>query len=527
MRNYYALWYLFLTFLLWGCVLELPADKELKTCIKPTEITLDGNSANPLLVNLTLKGTITDVAAIVWRVNNSSNAEVSRSQTLTAATGTYSLTLPQLGSYTVFADVKTTCGESVTLTKSYKTCFKPTEITAANDATDILKVQLALNGTLTDVSGVVWRINNSTNAEVGRSQELAATGSSISMKLPSGGSYTIFADVKTTCGETLQLSKAHTTRLCFKPTALIPTADAANPLTLSLALSGNTGDISEIIWKVTNSSNVETAVNRNGLVAIVTLPAYGVYTLSATATTLCGESVPLSTSYTASSLYPEPIFVQGGTFEMGSATGEMNEQPVHNVTLSSYWISKHEVTVKQYREFCNATGYAFPSDTPAWGWQDDNPIVFVNWNDATAYCAWLSQKAGKKYRLPTEAEWEFAAKGGNLTQRYIYAGSNSMDDVSWYYKNSGDRTHVVGTKKPNELGLYDMSGNVWEWTQDWQIFYSSGSVVNPQGGAAGTHRSVRSGAFDGNENYNRIAFRLASQPNDKCRCTGFRCVMEN
>ncbi|MFN8348785.1 MAG: formylglycine-generating enzyme family protein [Spirosomataceae bacterium] len=515
-----------LLFIVVGCTLELPADKELRTCSKPAEIIIGSEAANAQKVTMSLRGEVSDVASVLWRITKGST-EVHRSQSLTVSNLSYSYSLPELGSYDVFAEVKTICGETITLAKNYKTCLKPADITITNDASaNVLKIQVALTGSLTDVTTVLWRVNNSNNTEVVRSQELTVGSSNITLTLPATGSYTVLADVKTACGETVQLSKAHTTRLCFKPTALIPTADAANPLTLSLALSGNTSDISGIIWKVTNSSNVETAVNKNGLVATVTLPAYGVYTLSATATTLCGESVPLSTSYTASGLYPEPIFVQGGTFEMGSATGEMNEQPVHNVTLSSYWISKHEVTVKQYREFCNASGYAFPTDMPAWGWQDDNPIVFVNWNDATAYCAWLSQKTGKKYRLPTEAEWEFAAKGGNLTQRYLYAGSNSLDDVAWYYKNSGDRTHSVGTKKPNELGLYDMSGNVWEWNQDWFAFYPSGSVVNPQGGVTGVSRSLRSGAFDGNEN-GRITFRLAYYPVDKCRCAGFRCVMEN
>lgn len=215
------------------------------------------------------------------------------------------------------------------------------------------------------------------------------------------------------------------------------------------------------------------------------------------------------------------VFIQGGTFQMGSNDGGDDEKPVHRVTLSDFYIDKCPVTVKQYREFCKATGRSMPA-APRWGWQDDHPIVKVNWDDATAYAKW----AGK--RLPTEAEWEYAARGGNRNEDYKYAGSNTIGDVAWYSGNSDSTTHPVGKKQPNALGIYDMSGNVWEWCSDWygENYYSVSPGTNPQGPNSGKYRVFRGGFWASTMTYCRVAYRNRFTPDDRVSGIGFRCAKD-
>jgi len=191
---------------------------------------------------------------------------------------------------------------------------------------------------------------------------------------------------------------------------------------------------------------------------------------------------------------PEMVLVAGGTFIMGSNSELMNAQPAHTVTLSSFKISKYEVTVARYREFCLATGHEM-GDAPPWGWNDNFPMVYVTYDDANAYCSWLSTKEGVTYRLPTEAEWEFAARGGNSSKGYEYSGSNNPDEAGWNYENSGEVPHAIGLKAPNEFGIYDMSGNVWEWCLDWYGEYSGTAQTDPPGSASGQTRVLRGGCY--------------------------------
>jgi len=218
------------------------------------------------------------------------------------------------------------------------------------------------------------------------------------------------------------------------------------------------------------------------------------------------------------------VLVDGGRFRMGSNLLTDKEKPEHEVTVSSFWISKTKVTVEQFGFFVNATGYktnaerdsgSFVFAGNSWhirrevNWRCDQsghqqpiahntkPVLHVSWYDAQQYCAWLSKISGKSYRLPTEAEWEFAAKGGNKSAGYTFSGSNDADVVSWNGTNSGLTVHDVGLKKPNELGLYDMSGDAWEWCRDWYApdYYSQSPQENPEGPVTGTEKVCHGGSF--------------------------------
>ncbi len=225
-------------------------------------------------------------------------------------------------------------------------------------------------------------------------------------------------------------------------------------------------------------------------------------------------------------LKPEVVLVEGGTFRMGSNSGENDESPVHSVTLNTYSIGKYEVTVGQYKAFCNETGRSMP-EAPSWGWQDRHPMVSVTYNDAVAYCNWLGEKFGGDWRLPTEAEWEFAARGGNKSKGYTYAGANDLETVAWFVDNAGGQTNSVGRKKPNELGIYDMSGNVWEWCRDWygENYYSSSPGSNPRGPSSGSHRVLRGGGWDNLAANCRVAYRNGSTPDGRGSSIGFRVVL--
>ena len=204
----------------------------------------------------------------------------------------------------------------------------------------------------------------------------------------------------------------------------------------------------------------------------------------------------------------EMIAVKGGTFTMGSNEGGDDEKPTHQVTLNDFYIGEYEVTQKQWQDVMGtSTSLSNPSNFSGC---DNCPVEQVSWNDVQDFIKKLNQKTGKTYRLPTEAEWEYAAHGGASTgsaTATIYSGSNNIDEVAWYYENSGSKTHPVGQKKANELGIYDMSGNVWEWCNDWYGNYSSGSQTNPQGASSGSYRVLRGGSWGGNASYCRASLR--------------------
>ena len=204
----------------------------------------------------------------------------------------------------------------------------------------------------------------------------------------------------------------------------------------------------------------------------------------------------------------EMVHVEGGTFRMG-ATEEQgedaydDENPVHRVTLSSYLIGKHEVTQALWEEVMGSN----PSYNKQGG---DYPVEHVSWDDCQEFIGKLNARTGMQFRLPTEAEWEYSARGGNRSKGYKYAGSNNLDEVGWYGDNSDEHTHPVGRKKPNELGLYDMSGNVVEWCQDWYGDYTEESQTNPTGPQSGGDRVLRGGGDWRAARFCRVSYRDCS-----------------
>ena len=232
-------------------------------------------------------------------------------------------------------------------------------------------------------------------------------------------------------------------------------------------------------------------------------------------------------TYTVNGVSVKMIPVEGGTFQMGSDDSDANDdqKPVHQVTLSSFSIGETEVT----QELWYAVMGAKPTSSNSWsttrGLGNNYPAYYVSWNDCQTFITKLNQMTGKKFRLPTEAEWEYAARGGNKSNGYKYSGSNTIEDVAWYNSNSNMYTHPVATKAPNELGIYDMSGNVYEWCQDWYGEYSSGSQTNPTGPSSGSNRVERGGGWNIDARDCRVSLRDYVNPTKSYSNLGFRLAL--
>ena len=215
------------------------------------------------------------------------------------------------------------------------------------------------------------------------------------------------------------------------------------------------------------------------------------------------------------------VYVEGGTFTMGATFEQQepdyDEKPTHRVSLSSFYIGKYEVTQALWKAVMGSNPSHFEGD--------NLPVENVSWNDCQTFLRKLNAMTGKTFRLPTEAEWEFAARGGNRNRGYQYSGSNVLSDVAWYYDNSGSKTHNVGTKAPNELGIYDMSGNVWEWCQDWKGSYIGSAQTNPKGPSSGSYRVDRGGSWFNFAWSCRVACRYCHTPDYRYFDLGFRLAL--
>ena len=218
----------------------------------------------------------------------------------------------------------------------------------------------------------------------------------------------------------------------------------------------------------------------------------------------------------------EMVYVEGGSFDMGATYEQCSdaykdECPVHSVTLSGYYIGKCEVTQELWKAVMGSNPSHFKGA--------QYPVESVSWNDCQNFIKKLNSLTGRTFRLPTEAEWEYAARGGNQSSHYKYSGSGNIDDVAWYDGNSGYKTHAVGTKTANELGIYDMSGNVYEWCSDWYGGYSAGAQTNPQGPSSGSFRVLRGGSWYNSARRCRVSNRGFNDPGFSDIGYGLRLVL--
>ncbi len=216
------------------------------------------------------------------------------------------------------------------------------------------------------------------------------------------------------------------------------------------------------------------------------------------------------------------IEVRGGTFTMGAAEQDSIaadwEKPAHEVTLPSYYIGQTEVTQALWQTVMGNNPSKHKGD-------NSYPVEQVSWNDVQKFISKLNNITGLRFRLPTEAEWEFAARGGTMSRGYKYSGSDNIRYVAWYKKTSGRETHPVGKKAPNELGIYDMTGNVWEWCSDWFGRYSSQSDYNPAGAGSGPYRVIRGGCAIGDAGSSSVSRRYPFVPDTRRDELGFRLAL--
>ena len=232
-------------------------------------------------------------------------------------------------------------------------------------------------------------------------------------------------------------------------------------------------------------------------------------------------AVSQNQTYSANGVEFVMVKVDGGNFTMGNKSRRgkekyKKERPAHNVTLSSYYIGQTEVTQALWEAVMGSNPSNFAGD--------NRPVEQVSWNDVQLFIEKLNNLTGMNFRLPTEAEWEFAAHGGNYCEGHKYSGG-SMDDVGWCAENSGMETHDVKSREPNELGIYDMSGNVAEWCNDWKGPYDGSIKQNPQGAAFGTYRVLRGGSWVDNVFQCRITARDSAKPEYANKSNGFRLAL--
>jgi len=421
-------------------------------------------------------------------------------------------------------------GDTVTYDVYFGTSSNPTtKESAGSSSKAISKSGLSYNTTYywkviakdskgATTEGPVWRFTTQSNRAPNTPSNPSPSNNAMNQPL----TMTLSWDCSDPDGDTLTYD-------VYFGTSSNPTAKASTSQSGKTLSKGNLSAGTTYYWKVV-AKDVKGAITEGPVWTFTT------------------QSVPTASSYTPSSIVPQMVLVEKGSFMMGDTWGGGSdaEKPTHKVTFTyNFYIGKYEVTFSEYDAFCKATGRSKPSDS-GWG-RGSRPVINVSWWDAIAYCNWLSEKEklpkaydkdgnfldkdGRVttdpskvvgYRLPTEAEWEYAARGGKKSRGYKYSGSDNVGDVTWYYSNSGGKTQEVGKKAPNELGIYDMSGNVWEWCSDWYGNYSSSAQTNPYYSTAGSARVYRGGSWGNDATGVRVAFRGYASPTFTYSDLGFR-----
>jgi formylglycine-generating enzyme required for sulfatase activity len=256
--------------------------------------------------------------------------------------------------------------------------------------------------------------------------------------------------------------------------------------------------------------------------------------------TLVGQEKEINLAFIVNGVNFEMIFVEGGAFMMGCTAEQTfcygDEKNIHNVELSDFYIGKYQVTQKLWNEVMGRsirTQLYLANSKVLNGEGAEYPIYYVTYNESLDFCSKLNKLLSKqlpkgyKFCLPTEAQWEYAARGGNKSDGYRYSGGNEIDEIAWYEDNSNKHTHKVGTKVKNELGIFDMCGNVFEWCLDWygDFYYEKSPLINPKGPDSGTARVVRGGSWNTKPHHCRVSFRHGTSPSNRSFDNGFRVVL--
>jgi formylglycine-generating enzyme required for sulfatase activity len=384
---------------------------------------------------------------------------------------------------------------------------------------------------------VTWSSNDTAVAKVsnGVVRGVAVGVATISVKTADGNKTDTCAVTVVAQGQAVSV-----TGVTLTPTTLSLIVGGTDTLTAAVAPENATNKA--VTWSVSPAGVV--TVSNAGLVTAVAAGTASITVTTADGgkTATCEISVnavlPPVEQVVVTSMYGRDtirlVTVEGGHFTMGcngSRDGEDanecydDEKPLRSISITyTYKIGKYEVTQKLWHVVMGSLPNSQTSDINDYGVGDNYPVYYVSWNDVQTFLTNLNNLTGRQFRLPMEWEWEYAARGGNQSQGHKYSGNNTLGNVAWYYSNSGSKSHVVGTKAANELGIYDMSGNVLEWCADWYGDYSSTAQNNPTGPASGSYHVLRGGGCNFVANVCRATFRYTYNP-DWRDFIGFRVAL--